>query len=117
MGESIEDRMDMAFELKAVNIDSINILNPIPGTPMEGHQPLSESDILKTVAVYRFIHPNVHIRYAGGRNMLGDAFIKGYRGGINGVLTGNLLTTTGKNIAEDKHIILESNFTLEDSNA
>lgn len=115
LGENLEDRLSMAFELKELGVDSIpiNILNPIPGTPLEGNVPLTEETILKTIAVYRFIHPKVHLRYAGGRNVLGHAFEKGYQAGINGVLTGNLLTTTGKNIREDKAIVLKNNFTVE----
>lgn len=114
MGESPEDRLDMAFELSNLNINSIpiNILNPIPGTPMEQQVPLSENEILKTVAVFRFINPKIHIRYAGGRNILGEDFVKGYHAGVNGVLTGNLLTTTGKNIREDKKIVIENGFTI-----
>lgn len=115
MGESPKDRLEMAFELRKMDVSSIpiNILNPVEGTPMENAVVLSEEDILKTVAVFRFVNPRIHIRYAGGRNMLGDAFTKGYHAGINGALTGNLLTTTGKNIAEDKAIVLENGFVIE----
>jgi len=115
MGEDLKDRLDMAFELRALEINSIpvNILNPIPGTPMEEQTPLSENEILKTIAVFRFVNPKIHIRYAGGRNMLGEAFIKGYHAGVNGALTGNLLTTTGKNIKEDKEIVVANGFTVD----
>lgn len=107
MGESIEDRIDMAFDLRDLEISSvpINILTPIAGTPLESLKPVNGVEILKTIAIYRFILPDIFIRYAGGRKMLGKLVTKGLRSGINSALTGNFLTTAGDNIKSDIDMI------------
>ena len=70
MGETWEDRLDMAISLAELEIDSIpiNILNPIKGTLYENMEALSEEDILRTVAIFRYINPTAFIRMAAGRN-------------------------------------------------
>ena len=115
LGESSIDRLNMAFELKKLNIKSIplNFLTPIAGTPMENFEPLDPIEIIKTIAVYRFIHPDSSLRYAGGRLQLGDFEIQGIKGGINSALTGNFLTTTGSTISSDKKMIIEEGFVLD----
>src|SRR5271154_2335741 len=71
MGETREDRCDLAFALKEVgaNVVPINILNPIPGTPFEKPPPLKPLEILKTIACFRFILPRKEIMIAGGRTL------------------------------------------------
>lgn len=105
MGEDIADRIDFAFELAELGVDStpMNILNPIPGTPLE-HQPLiSEEDIIRTAAIWRFILPANTIRFAGGRMRLSqDSMLRLLRGGINGVLMGDMLTTVSNDVASDR---------------
>ncbi|MBC2850778.1 biotin synthase BioB [Cetobacterium sp. 8H] len=115
LGESRKDRLDMAFELKSLNIKSIplNFLTPIEGTPMEKYQTVEPLELIKTIAVYRFINPDASIRYAGGRLQLGDLEIQGIRGGINSALTGNFLTTTGSTISSDKEMLLKEGFVLD----
>lgn len=115
LGESSKDRIDMAFELKNLNIKSIplNFLTPIPGTPMENYTPLSPLELIKTIAVYRFINYDAFLRYAGGRLQLGDLEVQGIKGGINSALTGNFLTTTGSTIASDIEMITKEGFFLE----
>ncbi|PAB57414.1 biotin synthase BioB [Anaeromicrobium sediminis] len=107
MGESQGDRIDMAFEIKDLGIKSvpINILNPIQGTPMEENDVLLPLEILKIIAVYRFILPDASIRFGGGRKALGEQDKDGFLSGINAALTGNYLTTTGKNVSEDVQMI------------
>ncbi|MDQ2085320.1 biotin synthase BioB [Herbivorax sp. ANBcel31] len=114
MNESLEDRIRMAFEIKSLNIKSIpvNVLNPIKGTPFEDLKVLSPMEILKTMAVYRFILPDSYIRYAGGRMALKDKQALGFKAGINAALTGNYLTTTGSNVDQDKDMIIEAGFSL-----
>lgn len=107
MGETIEDRIDMALELRNLGIKSvpINVLNPIPGTPLENKVILKPQEILQTMAIYRFILPMAYIRYAGGRQVLKQYQEKGFQGGVNAALVGNYLTTIGKRIEDDIKMI------------
>jgi biotin synthase len=114
MGETQEDRINMAIELRelGVNCIPVNILNPIGGTPLEEAEALSESEILRTIAVFRFILPQAHIRFAGGRSKLSDCGKKGFMSGANAALVGNLLTTVGNNVDEDKKMITELGYDI-----
>lgn len=111
MGETMADRIDFAFELADMDVDSvpINILNPIPGTPLE-HTPLiSEEDIIRTVAIFRFILPAKSLRFAGGRMRLShDSMLRIMTGGMNGVLMGDMLTTVSNTIADDRQLFQEA---------
>lgn len=109
LGETEEDRIDMAFDLRELKVHSvpINILTPIPGTPLENNKEIDPKELLKDIAIYRFILPKVSIRYAGGRVKLGEYAKLGLEGGVNSALTGNFLTTTGNTIESDKKIIKE----------
>lgn len=115
LGETMEDRIDMAFELRALGIKSvpINILNPISGTPFGENKVLSEDEILKTIAIFRFILPDAVIRLAGGRGLLKDRGKRAFESGINGAITGDMLTTSGTNIDMDKQMIAEAGFVIE----
>ncbi|MGL5255889.1 MAG: biotin synthase BioB [Proteocatella sp.] len=115
LGETMEDRIDMAFELRTLGIKSvpINILNPISGTPFGENKVLSEDEILKTIAIFRFILPDAVIRLAGGRGLLKDKGRRAFASGINGAITGDMLTTSGTNIDMDKQMIAEAGFVIE----
>lgn len=107
MGESLDDRLDFAFELAEINPDSVpvNILNPIPGTPLESTPLISEEDIIRTAALFRFILPRQSIRFAGGRMRLSqESMHRMLRGGVNGVLMGDMLTTVSNQIADDRRL-------------
>lgn len=112
LGESDEDRLKMGFELKRLGVFSvpINILTPIPGTPLENSKPVNEKEILRMIAIYRFILPKAYLRYAGGRIKLGELQEKGIKSGINSALTGNFLTTTGTTIQKDKEMISRNGY-------
>lgn len=114
MNESFEDRIKMAFEIKKLNVKSvpINVLSSIKGTPFENIDTLVPFEILKAMAIYRYILPNAYIRYAGGRMALKDKQDIGFRAGINSALVGNYLTTVGSNIEEDKKMISLNGFEL-----
>ncbi len=111
MGETAADRLDFAFELAELNPDSvpINILNPIPGTPLESTPLISEEEIIRTAALFRFILPRQSIRFAGGRMRLSDESMRRMmRGGVNGVLMGDMLTTVSNQIADDRRLFADS---------
>ncbi|MBU1568774.1 MAG: biotin synthase BioB [Proteobacteria bacterium] len=103
MGESLAQRLELAFELRELGILSIplNILTPIKDTPFAGLKPLSVGEVLTCVAMFRFINPNAIIRLAGGRNLLGDQQHRCFTSGANGSIVGNYLTTIGNNLTED----------------
>jgi len=103
MGETIQQRVELAFELKNLGVKSIpiNILNPIEGTALENTPPLSDNEILITFALFRFINPDAYIRFAGGRLQISHLEGKLLNSGVNAALVGDLLTTVGKNIDED----------------
>lgn len=113
MGETMAQRVDFAFELAELGVDSvpINILNPIPGTPME-HTPLiSEEEIARSVAMFRFVMPRTPLRFAGGRMRLShDWMLRIMTGGMNGVLMGDMLTTVSNTIADDRILFAEAGF-------
>ncbi len=96
MGETWEDRLDMAVSLAELGIDSIplNVLMPIPGTPLEHLQPLKEDDILRTIAFFRYINPEANIRLAAGRALLTNDGEYAFRSGASASITGDMLTTT-----------------------
>ncbi len=114
LGETVEDRIDMAFELKDLKIQSIplNLLNPIEGTPLEGVDKVTEEDFIKIIAIYRFIHPHAVIRLAGGRNLLTEFGRELFIGGVNGTITGELLTTYGNRTESDIKMIRELGYCL-----
>ncbi len=114
LGESIEDRLNMAFQLKDLNIKSIpiNILSPVKGTPLEKTSPMNPIDILKTISIFRFINKDAYIRYAGGRHNLKNMQDKGLKAGINSALTGDYLTTTGSSILKDIEMFINNSFRL-----
>ena len=91
----------------------MNILSPIPGTPLEGTAPISDDEILDTIAIMRLTHPAVAIRFAGGRARLSrEVQLEAMRVGINGGLVGDMLTTVGSTIASDKELISDAGYTF-----
>lgn len=113
MGETLRQRIELALELRRIEPVSIpiNILCPIPGTPLEHAMPLSEREILTTIAIFRLIHPRPVIRLAGGRAKLSrEAQLKALRIAVNGAIMGDMLTTIGSQIEEDKELITECGF-------
>ncbi len=111
MGESMADRLDFAFELRDLDVDSIpvNILNPIPGTPLEKTPLISEDEVIRTVALFRLVMPRKTIRSAGGRMRLSEeSMLRIMKGGMNGVLMGDMLTTISNSIADDRRLFEEA---------
>lgn len=118
LGESVEDRIDMALELRDLGIKSvpINMLNPIPGTPYEKNKKLSSDEMRRIVAIYRFILPDAFIRLAGGRGLLGDKGKGCFQSGANAAITGDMLTTAGITAETDQKLLLELGYEVKQRN-
>lgn len=103
MGESMEQRIEMAFALQKLGVDSIplNILNPIPGTPLADTPRLTDDEILTTMAMFRFVNPRALIRFAGGRTLILTIQDKALKAGINATIVGDMLTTAGISMDDD----------------
>lgn len=114
MGESWEDRIDMALDLSELGVVSIplNLLTPIPGTPMEGLTSLTEEEIRRSVAIFRLLNPTAWIRMAAGRGRFSDGGRILFQGGANAAITGDMLTTTGTGIAGDRAMFTDLGFAL-----
>ncbi len=108
MGESVRDRIELAFTLGELDVDAvpINILTPVKGTPLMDIRPISPMEVLKTIAVFRLILPGKDIRVAGGREVnLRDLQCLSLLAGANGLLLGNYLTTAGRLPGDDIRMI------------
>ncbi|MDF7822915.1 biotin synthase BioB [Pontiellaceae bacterium B12227] len=108
MGETWQDRIDLAIALRNLGVDSvpINFLYAHPGTPMKDQEPMSAEEALKIIAVYRFLLPKVTLRICGGRShILGDRQSDLFAAGANGMMTGNYLTVAGSQYESDLEMI------------
>ena len=109
MGETVEQRIEMAMELAEIEPESIpiNILMPIPQTPFENyHDKIDEENILRTLAVFKIANPNSVLRFCGGRMRLSEENqIRALKTSVEGILTGNYLTTTGKSPKDDIAVV------------
>ena len=107
MGETWQDRIDMALELFNLGIKSIpiNALMAVKGTPLENLKPLTADEILRTVAIFRYINPTANIRLAAGRKLLPDFGASAFLHGASASITGNMLTTSGTTIKSDLELL------------
>lgn len=115
MGETPVQRLQLAREVRDAGAVSIpvNILNPIPGTPLENTPLISDDEVIRTCALFRFIAPRVTIRFAGGRRRLPEASVERMlRGGVNGAMMGDLLTTAGNGCEADKSLFRRAGYEM-----
>src|SRR5262249_10076414 len=110
MGETLEQRVDFAFELAALEPCEvpINLLDPRPGTPMGDYETLSPREALQAIALFPLILPDAWLRLPGGRErVLGELQGMGLVAGANALIVGNYLTTSGRSPEED-HALLDA---------
>jgi len=114
MGETMAQRIEMAFTLRELEIESIpiNVLMPVEGTKLAGNKPLTDEEVLTTFALFRFINPEANIRLAGGRNLIAHIQDKALKSGVSAALVGDYLTTVGTKINEDKESFSHAGFKL-----
>lgn len=116
MGETWEDRLDMAISLHELGIESIpiNALMPVKGTALENQKQLSADEILRTIAFFRYINPTANIRLAAGRKLLPGNGATAFINGASASITGDMLTTSGTTIVDDMRILKSLGLTNKD---
>ena len=112
LGETMEDRIDMALDIRDLGIKSIpvNILNPIKGTPFENLPKLADDEVRRIIAIFRFILPDGAVRLAGGRGLLADKGKAAFQSGANAAISGDMLTTSGISISDDMAMLKDLQF-------
>ncbi|BCA79775.1 biotin synthase BioB [Desulfuromonas sp. AOP6] len=117
LGETLDQRIELAETLRDLEVDSvpINFLAPVKGTPLENSQPIAPMDCLRAIAMFRFILPDRSIRVCGGREKnLREMQSMIFMAGANGVMVGNYLTVHGRNIQDDKQMIMDAEGTVHE---
>jgi len=115
LGESPQQRLELAFSVRQLGIDCVpfNILNPRPGTPLENSQPIPPMEVIKTISLFRLVLPKGTIKIAGGREAnLRDLQSLALLAGANGLIVGNYLTTPGRNAEDDLAMVRDLGFEL-----
>ena len=115
LGESPEQRVEMALTIRELDVDSVplNFLNPIPGTPLEGTRNLTPMDCLRIVALFRFLLPDRRISVCGGREPnLRDYQSWIFMAGASGTMVGNYLTTSGRDRETDLQMFRDAEFEI-----
>lgn len=115
LGETMEDRIDMVLTARELGVKSIpvNLLNPIPGTPYEHNRVLTNDELCRIVAVFRFLIPDGSIRLAGGRGLVGDKGEKCFKSGANAAISGDMLTTAGITVETDMELLKNLGFEVK----
>lgn len=115
LGETLEDRIDMALDIRELGVKSvpINVLHPIPGTPFAHNPVLSVDEVRRTVALFRFILPDAALRMAGGRGSMADKGKSIFLSGANAAISGDMLTTSGIRIDDDMQMVRSLGFEVK----
>lgn len=114
MGETREQRMELAVVLRDLGVRSVpvNLLNPIAGTPLEGMPPMPDDEIIVAMAMMRIVNPEAHIRLAGGRERIKYLERRLLHSGVSASIVGDMLTTAGSDIDSDKRLFTEEGFSV-----
>lgn len=115
LGESRQERVRLAFALAELEVECapINVLNARPGTPLEDQNPPDPKEVLKTIAVFRFILPKAKLELGGGREVnLRDFQSMAFLAGANSLIIGGYLTTRGRQPAQDLQLFKDLGFTV-----
>lgn len=115
LGETMEDRIDMVISARELGVKSVpvNLLNPIPGTPYEHNKILTNEELCRVVAIFRFLIPDGSIRLAGGRGLIGDKGVKCFLSGANAAISGNMLTTAGITVETDLELLKDIGYEVK----
>ncbi len=116
LGESWEDRADLALVLRELGVDSVplNFLHAHPGTPLANQPPLPSEEALRIIAMYRLMLPKTTVRVCGGRpTVLGDRMREMFVYGANAFMTGDYLTTSGVTPESDKKMVEDEGLIIE----
>ena len=115
LGETMEDRIDMVLTARELGVKSIpvNLLNPIPGTPYENNRVLTNDELCRIVAIFRFLIPDGMIRLAGGRGLLKDKGETCFRSGASAAISGDMLTTAGITVQTDLQLLNELGYEVK----
>ncbi|WP_308498976.1 biotin synthase BioB [uncultured Anaerobiospirillum sp.] len=117
MGENDKERVELALAVRRLGIKSIpvNVLHPIAGTPLENQRRLSDEEVLRAICIFRLVNTDAHLRFAGGRALLSDETVnKAIYCGINAAIVGDLLTTLGSVVDEDRARFAKHHYDLPD---
>ena len=115
LGESRRERLELAFALTELDVECapINVLNPRPGTPRGASDPPDPQEVIKTIAVYRFILPRARLELGGGREVnLRDFQAMAFLAGANSLIIGGYLTTHGRRPEQDMQLLKDLGFTV-----
>lgn len=118
MGESWSDRIELAVQLRELGIQSVpvNILNPVPGTPLGSREVLTKEEVNRIIALFRFALPTASIRLAGGRGLLSDKGESAFCSGANAAISGDMLTTAGISVETDIQMLRKLGFRVVKQN-
>lgn len=114
MGETLDQRIELAETLREIGVESVplNFLNPQPGTPFGDRDPMTPMEILRAIAVFRYMLPRAEIRIAGGRQFLGDMQSMIFMAGASGIMIGDYLTTKGRQVEDDLKMMRDLGLTV-----
>ena len=115
LGESFDQRVEAALALRELGVKSVpmNFFNPVAGTVLENVPPLPEEEILRTIAMFRFVLPDSDIRLCGGREVnLTNSQGKIFKAGANGMMVGGYLTTAGRPVQDDHKMIYSAGMSI-----